>query len=575
MERFFENKITDPAILSQALHVATHVMENIGESVIVTDPTGEIVYVNPAFTQMMGYTAEEAIGKKPSILRSGRHDEGFYRNLWQTLLATGRWQGEIWDRKKSGDIYPLWLSVTAVKDSRDQVTHYVGALTDLRVAKQTDSDLERLAHYDPLTGLANRILFRDRLEQALREADRRRVKVALMMLDLDRFKTINDTMGHSAGDQLLIAAAGRLQKSVRITDTVARLGGDEFAVILPDLEDVQAAGKVARKVIDAFTEPFIVDGREVFSSTSIGITVSPLDGVRPDKLLQNADAALYYAKDQGRSSFHFFSREMKIEFVDRMEMELALRAGWELNELEIFYEPVIELTSRHVVGFEALLGWPNAGCGLDSCQEVTALADETGLIIPIGEWVLRTACSRVKEALASGLSAFPVTVNVTRRQIKQKNFAEQIIRILDETGLEGRFVQLEMSEDVARETASNSDGFFGAIRDSGIGISIDDFGTGCSCLKEFRGLPLTRLKIGKEFVQGLGTDRADGMLVKAVISLAHFFGLKAAAEGVETREQAEILQSMGCDEGQGRYYFEPAAGKELAGILRSQGSGAL
>lgn len=377
--------ITDRRKAEEKLNLAAKIIESSNEAIVTTDIQGNVVSVNQAFCKITGYKKEEAIGRNLRLLQWGREDT--YKEMWVALKETGAWQGEVWDRKKSGEIYPKLLSLSAIKNGDDEITHHVGIFSDITKIKKAEKHLQHLAHFDPLTKLPNRLLFRDRLQRAIVDADRNPRMVALMLLDLDRFKNINDTLGHAAGDKLLVAVAERLQQCVRKSDTVARLGGDEFTVVLPEVPNNISAANVGRKIVDALSQPFDIDGREVFITTSIGITLYPNDGTVADRLLQNADMALYHAKELGKNNFQFFSEEMNIEAIERSELEASLRGALERGEFLLYYQPRLDLRTGEIIDVEALLRWNHPVKGLIAPGNFISVAEETGLIISIGEWV--------------------------------------------------------------------------------------------------------------------------------------------------------------------------------------------
>ncbi|MEW6349176.1 MAG: diguanylate cyclase [Thermodesulfobacteriota bacterium] len=478
----------------ESLKLAAKVITASNEAIMVTDAGGDIVEVNAAFSRTTGYAREEAIGRNPRFMASGRHDKHFWRDFWHIISVTGQWKGEVWDRRKSGEIYPKLLSVSTVKDDTGKVTNYVGIFSDITKAKQTEERLEHLAHYDPLTELPNRLLFRDRLRRALVRADRDKTTVALMFLDLDAFKNVNDTVGHPLGDELLVQVAGRLAQCVRKGDTVARLGGDEFTVVVPDLHSTREVGSLAQRIVDELSAPFRLKGYEVFTSASIGIAIYPGDARDPDRLVQHADTAMYHAKNQGKNNFQFFSNMMNIELKRVVAMETTLRRAMEGNGLEVYYQPITSCKSGGIVGAEALLRLRNARGQVVSAGPYIPVAEEKGLIGQIGEWVLKRACRQIKAWQSLGLPGVPIAVNVSMRQMRNQGFEHTVLRILEEAELSPSFVVIELTESAMMANVDHTVNLVREFRNHGISVSIDDFGTGYSSLSYLRYLPIEQDK---------------------------------------------------------------------------------
>ncbi len=548
------------------LTLAKRIIEGGNEAIVVTDSNATIIDVNAAFCRQCGYARDELIGRNPRLLKSGKHGSEFYERMWTNLLTTGEWQGEIWGRRKNGELYPKLLSISAIKDDSGDISHYVGFSTDITKIKQTEEKLLHLAHYDQLTGLANRILFRDRLERAIAQGRRTGRSIALMLLDLDRFKEINDTLGHPAGDQVLTTVAHRLTECVRESDTVGRLGGDEFTVVLPGLEDTYEVNGIAKRILRSLEQPFQTSGRNVFISTSMGITIWPADGEDVDKLLQNADTALYRAKDQGKNNFQFFSEEMNRDLVEKTELELALRAALEHNELQLFYQPIIDFDTGCIVSTEALLRWRHPQLGWIPPEKIIRLAEQTGLILSIGEWVLRHACEQGSQWQQEG---FPlsVAVNVSGHQLSRAAFVEEVIQILNDTQLNPSLLELELTESVAMSNMERTDEAFRALRAHGIRVSVDDFGTGYSSLSYLKRLAVDKLKVDRAFVQDIASDSTNKAIVAAIVAMGHSLNLRVLAEGIETRDQLGHLWSLDCDEWQGFHFSRPIPAQELSAIL--------
>jgi len=551
----------------QKLNLAAKIIESSREGIVVTDTAGIIVDVNEAFGSLTGYSRDDVLGRNPSMMKSGRHDAEFYRNMWTMLIETGHWSGEVWDRRKNGELFAKLLSISAVRNDLGEVTHYVGIFSDITKIKQTEERLQHMAHFDPLTRLPNRLLFRDRLHHALVETGRHKQMVALMLLDLDRFKDINDTLGHKAGDDLLVTVAERLVGCVRKSDTVARLGGDEFTVVLSEIAGPSAVASVARKILQVLAEPFDLAGRSVFVTASVGITLYPSDGAKVDRLLQNADMALYRAKELGKNTFQFFSPEMNLEVKRRIELEQDLRGALDRNEFVVYYQPRLDTETGHITGGEALLRWNHPKRGLVSPDEFISVAEETGLIVPIGEWVLRTACTQTRTWQQLGLPPVTIAVNVAARQLSYADLADTIAQIVSETGLEPRFLELELTESGAMNDADATIKIFRELKQHGIRVCIDDFGTGYSSLSYLKRFPIDKLKIDKSFVEFSSSDPDDQAIVETIVAIAHTLKLTVVAEGVETKAQLEFLKSLHCDEWQGYYCSKPVPPAAFEGLL--------
>jgi diguanylate cyclase (GGDEF)-like protein/PAS domain S-box-containing protein len=547
---------------------AATVFENTKEGVMIADAANRVVAVNRAFVEITGYGADELIGRTPEVLRSSRQDEAFYRRIGEAVREHGNWQGELWDRRKNGEDYPAWLSISVVKDDDGRVTHHVSVFSDITVLKESEARLDQLAHHDPLTGLPNRLLLNARAEHALARARRNEKQMAVLFLDLDRFKYINDTLGHPAGDLLLQQVAERLRKCVRDEDTISRLGGDEFTVVLEDLDDAGAASTVARKILGALSEKAVLFGREVFVTCSIGISLYPRDGEDIVTLFKNADSALYRAKDQGRDTYQFYTEELTTLAVERLELENDLRHALEMGELRVHYQPQVNLRSGRITGMEALARWQHPRRGLLMPADFIPLAEETGLIVPLGEWVLRTACFQAKAWLDAGLSTAPVAVNLSPRQFRQKDLVERIAGTLQESGLPPDHLELEITEGLVMFNVEASVTLMGRLKDLGVRFSIDDFGTGYSSLSYLKRFPIDKIKIHQSFVQNITTDPEDAAISSAIISLTHSMKRKAIAEGVETDAQREFLLSHHCDEIQGHHFSKPAPADEIERLLR-------
>jgi diguanylate cyclase (GGDEF)-like protein/PAS domain S-box-containing protein len=530
----------------------------MSEAVTVTDLDFNFASINPAFTRMTGYTAAEIVGQNSAILNCAQHSEEFHQTLRSTLKRTGHWSGEIWQRRKDGEEFLCWLELSEVSDRAGTRTHWVGVLTDITDRKRAEQELRYLANYDTLTGLPNRTLLGERLAHALIRARRHGSKVAVLFLDLDRFKHVNDSMGHAAGDRLLKAAAARIQATMRESDTVARLGGDEFTVIIEDLVDQAQAERVAQKLTDAFVQPLDIDGRtEVVISPSIGISIYPDHGQIPTDLLKFADTAMYQAKDKGRNTYQTYTEAMDAQARLRASMVGHLHKAAERGEFSLVYQPKMSLIDNRITGVEALLRWRNADLGVVPPSTFIPLAEETGLIVPIGEWVLREACVQLQRWGRAGLTATTMAVNISMLQLLRGELYARLKDMLEDFRIPAHRIELELTESMVMANAEQSISTLTQIKSLGVNLAIDDFGTGYSSLAYLKRLPIDTLKIDKEFVGDITTDPDDEAITATVITMAHSLGLDVIAEGVETPGQLEYLREQRCDEVQGNLISPP------------------
>ena len=538
--------------------IAEEVIRSMSEAVTVTELDFRFVSINPAFTRMTGYVEPEIVGQPSSILNCDQHTDEFHQALRNTLVRTGHWSGEIWQRRKDGEEFLCWLELSEVVDRKGQRTHWVGVLTDITDRKRAEQELRYLANYDTLTGLPNRTLLGERLAHALIRARRHGAKVAVLFLDLDRFKHVNDSMGHAAGDRLLKAAAARIQATMRETDTVARLGGDEFTVIIEDLVDQAQAERVAQKLMDAFVRPLDIDGRtEVVISPSIGISIYPDHGQVPTDLLKYADTAMYQAKDKGRNTYQTYTEAMDAQARLRASMVSHLHKAVERGEFHLVYQPKMSLGDGRITGVEALLRWRNPDLGPVPPMTFIPLAEETGLIVSIGEWVLREACVQVQRWIRAGLTGTTMAVNVSMLQLLRGELYNRLKEILEDFDIPAHRIELELTESMVMANAEQSIQTLSQIKSLGVNLAIDDFGTGYSSLAYLKRLPIDTLKIDKEFVGDITTDPDDEAITATVITMAHSLGLDVIAEGVETPEQLDYLREQRCDEVQGNLISTP------------------
>jgi diguanylate cyclase (GGDEF)-like protein/PAS domain S-box-containing protein len=563
--------ITERRRAQERMLLWSRVLEDSAEGIMITDPQGTIVTVNKAFTEITGYSAEEAVGGNPRLLQSGRHDAAFYRALWGAISRVGRWQGEIWNRRKSGEIYPEWLSITAVRDEAFRLTHHVGIFADITQRKQSEDRIEFLASHDVLTGLPSRALMADFIRQALGGARRHGTNLALLHIGLDRFKSINDSLGHHAGDVLLQRVAERLGTCLREGDSVARLGGDEFLVLLPNLGRGQEVAVLAERVLQEIQHPIVVQDRELTFTASIGISLFPDDGDDVASLLKNADSALSHAKEQGRNNYQFFTPDMNVRAFEALSMEMSLKKALEREEFLLVYQPQVDTETGQLLGVEALIRWQHRDLGLVLPARFIPIAEEHGVILPIGEWVLRTACAQVRSWLDAGLPAVPVAVNVSALQFRQAGLVDRIRRILEETGLDPRYLELELTESIVMRQAERTISLLNELQEMGLSLSIDDFGTGYSSLSYLRRFPIRKLKIDQSFVRDLTSDPDAAAIAAAIVGMGKSLKLRIIAEGVETLEQHAALRALHCDEIQGFLVGRPEGPARIAAILREGG----
>ena len=564
--------ITARKLAEDALRKAAVVFETTQESVIITDAETRITQVNRAFTQLTGYTEAEVLGQKPKLLSSGRNSPETYTEMWRDIENMGYWQGELWNRRKNGEVFPVLISINVARDNSGQVTNYVSVFMDISKSKASEERLEYLAHHDPLTNLPNRLLMFSQLEHALAKIHRTGGSLALLMFDLDRFKDVNDSFGHMAGDNLLQMVAKRLSARLRGSDSFARLGGDEFTVLLQDMARPEDAARVAEDIIDALNMPFTLAlGIEIRIGASVGISLSTgMTGA--ETLMQQADAAMYRAKDEGRGCFQFYSESMTHAARERISLDARLRRALEREELCVHYQPQVDMASGRIIGAEALVRWISPEEGLVPPGRFIPVAEETGLIIQIGEWVLQEACRQGRKWLDDGFPPLALAVNVSARQIRNGTFSRTIDQVLAETRFPAHLLELELTESILMDVKSGITTQLEEFRSRQIMLAIDDFGIGYSSLSYLKTFPLDVLKIDKSFVDDISHDQGDRMIIKAIIEMGHTLGIKVLAEGVESEEQLTFLQDKGCDLYQGYLYSKPLPADEFELLLRGKQS---
>ncbi|MHC8297283.1 phosphodiesterase DibA [Pseudomonas sp. LB3P58] len=547
----------------ERLRQAAAVFDCTREGVLVTDNKGLIVHVNRAFMAITGYQSEEVLGQRPSLFKSGHHPPAFYQAMFAALNSTGEWSGEIWNRRKSGEIYPQWQTIRVIDDERGRRSHYVAVFSDISAIKNSEHELTHLAHYDPLTDLPNRLLFTDRTEQALASAQIHKRGCALLMIDLDHFKMINDSLGHSIGDQLLKGVAERLKAMVGPGITLARLGGDEFAVLAESCPQMVHAAALAQRIIDGLKEPFQIDGHQLFVNISVGISLFPGDALSAEQLLRNSDSALFKAKGAGRNGYALYTEELTAHAQQRVETAFELRRALEQQELRVYYQPVHDLKTSRLIGVEALVRWEHPQRGLVSPAEFIPIAERTGLIAEIDAWVMRQACEQMCLWQQAGVVLSFVAVNVSSRLFARRELFGQVAKVLHETGLDPACLELEVTESAVMDDPEVALEQMHRLRELGVRLAIDDFGTGYSSLLRLKRMPVQKLKIDQGFVAGLPWDEDDAAIVRVIIALAQSMGMQVHAEGIEQVEQAGFLLEHGCDLGQGYWFGRPVPAGQL------------
>lgn len=569
-------KIGDPAWLvtvsditaihnmSLQIQLQSKALDAALEGVMITNSESIICYVNRAFVGTTGYHQDEVIGQSPKILRSGKHNNEFYLAMWRELSNTGKWQGEIWNRRSSGEIFPEWLSISTIYDDWQRPLYYVGVFSDITREETVRHRLHQLAYYDAVTRLPNRHLFLDRLKQQIMQSRRSAAPFSLLVMDLDRFKTINDSMGHTTGDLLLLKVSERLSGLLRENDTIARMGGDEFMAILPMVDSADGAGLVAEKILKCMSEPFDLDSRRYHISISIGISHYPSDGLDEESLIKHADVAMYKAKDSGRNTYQQYHHSLNDKLAGRLSLENDLRDALIGNTLSLAYQPQYDLHSGKILGVEALLRWQHPVKGMIPPDDFIGLAEESGLIVDVGYWVLRAAAQQFMAWQAKSIHVGRLSINLSPHQFMQSNLIEQIESVLQETGMPASALGIEITESAAMPNFQYSIRTLEALRGMNAAIYIDDFGTGFSSLSHLRHLPIDAIKIDRQFIDRLPGNPDDAAITQAIISMSHNLNLQIIAEGVETDEQLAFLRKHGCHAGQGYALAHPMSADDIA-----------
>ena len=560
--------ITDQHHMEARMQLLVSAFQFSGEAIVITDRDNHIVTVNPAFTLLTGYESAEAIGRDPRFLSAGRTTPEEYERMWHGILEKGFWQGEIWDRRKDGATYPKWMSISVIRDEQGAIRYHVAHFTDVSSEHAAEAKLHHMAHHDVLTGLVNRFSLMERLDQVLATARREGTRVALLFIDLDRFKNINDTLGHHLGDRLLIEVAARLREILRDSDVVARLGGDEFVIMLSGVDHAGAVARVAEKIVASIGDPYSIEGHDLYTTPSIGIALFPGDGEDRETLMKNADAAMYHAKSFGRNNFQFFDSTMNEAALDRLKIEQSLRHALARGEFCLHFQPIINVATGRVAAVEALVRWQHPTQGLLMPGRFIAVAEETGLIQPLGDWVFWAACKQLADFAAQGIGGVKMSVNISAIQIRNGNLPVLAKGAIEAFALNPGELVFEITESVAMHQPAETVRILDTLHEMGIGLAIDDFGTGYSSLSYLRLFPIDHLKLDRSFVEEIGQDGDGAIICDATIGLAHNLGLKVIAEGVETQEQTDYLHRQGCDLMQGYLYSRPIPADEVIAFIR-------
>ena len=558
--------------VADRLKIYANAFQNSGEPILITDENNHIININNAFTEQTGYTLEEVKGKNPRMFSSGKTPPSIYEDMWNSLGETGFWQGELWDKTKSGRVFPKLAAISAIKNENNEDLFYIASFADISDRKAAEERIAHLAHHDILTGLQNRFSLEDRLEQALAIANREQSMVALFFIDLDRFKNINDSLGHHAGDKLLIEVADRLKNSVRDSDIVARIGGDEFVIVLTGMKDSTQAAVIAETLLRQISKPYLIDKHTLETSPSIGISIYPDDGSSADDLMRNSDIAMYHAKEQGRNTYHFFADSMLIAAQDRLKFEAELRQALHNEEFELYYQPQVDVKKQCISSVEALIRWTHPERGMIPPTEFIPIAEETGFIHELGEWVFNEVCKQLATWHKQGIFKIKMAINLSAKQLHSRELGNVVSTMLTMYNLQSQDLELEITETAAMTDPEIAVQQLDALRDLGVALAIDDFGTGYSSLAYLKRLPIQTLKLDRTFVRDIEHDQNDLEITAATISLAHNLGLKVVAEGVESEGQVNFLVAHQFDYLQGYYFSKPLPAVEATRYLSEKHS---
>lgn len=563
----YTQKLADATTFTFPNHIIDTIFNSVEEGIMIADTKSRIIHVNPAFEFVTGYTREEAVGQRPSLLNSGIHDQDFYKKMWAMIQEYGKWSGEIWNRRKTGDIYPEWLTIVAIRNEQGDIMNYCGIFEDISAQKNAENEIEQRKYTDALTGVANRYAYLQRMETLLQSSANREYHHAVLFLDLDRFKQVNDTLGHSIADELLVSVTKRIQSVLKNKDIVARYGGDEFIITITNIHHMQEAVQVAEKIVHLLSEPLPIDEQNIYISTSMGISLYPEDGTTLETLVKKADQAMYYAKQNGRNQFAFYFDDLKIDSKRVLLLDNELRKAIKQNDFTLNFQPKISLEDETVIGMEALIRWTNDQLGFVSPAEFIPYAEETGLIIPMSECVFRLACEahlRLREEMDNVL---PIAINISSIHFHQSDFIDTVKMIFEAYNCSPQDFELELTERTVMNNERDSIRKLVQLKNMGFKLSIDDFGTGYSSLSYLVQFPLDYLKIDRSFIQYITSIADKQAVVDAIIQMAHRLHMKVIAEGVEQKDQVKLLEKLGCDMIQGYYYAKPMPLDEFVAFL--------
>ena len=563
----YTQKLADATTFTFPDHIIDTIFNSVEEGIMIADTKSRIIHVNPAFEFVTGYTREEAVGQRPSLLNSGIHDQEFYKKMWATIQEHGKWSGEIWNRRKTGDIYPEWLTIVAIRNEQGDIINYCGIFEDISAQKNAENEIEQRKYTDALTGVANRYAYLQRMETLLQSSANREYHHAVLFLDLDRFKQVNDTLGHSIADELLVSVTNRIQKGLKNKDIVARYGGDEFIITIKNIHHMQEAVRVAENIVYLLSEPFPIEEQNIYISTSMGISLYPEDGTTTETLVKKADQAMYYAKQNGRNQFAFYFDDLKIDSKRVLLLDNELRKAIKENAFTLNFQPKIAINTKKVIGVEALIRWENEYLGNVSPAEFIPYAEETGLIIPMSECVFHLACEAHNQLRERADEVLPIAINVSSIHFHQADFIDTIQAIFESYNCSPQYFELELTERTVMNNERDSIRKLVQLKNMGFKLSIDDFGTGYSSLSYLVQFPLDYLKIDRSFIQYITSIADKQAVVDAIIQMAHRLHMKVIAEGVEQKDQVKLLEKLGCDTIQGYYYAKPMPLHELDTFL--------
>ncbi|MTI69722.1 MAG: EAL domain-containing protein [Firmicutes bacterium] len=556
--------------LKGKVKLATKVFENAIEGIVITDKNAFIEWANPAFTKITGYTVKEAIGEKPSILKSNKHNKDFYKKMWDALINEGKWAGEIWNRRRSGEAYPEWLTIMAVKDEYGNTTKYISVFNDLTKLKRNEDDLNYKTYYDALTGLPNRLLYTDRLKDSIHIAKENDNKLAVMFLDIDDFKKVNEGLGHIIGDVLLKKVAKRLNSVVKKGNTVARMSGDEFMIMCPNYKNEQAIINEVNKILKVFNDPFDVEEHKVYITASIGISLYPEDGTDSNLLIKNAHSAMYKSKEYSGKKYTWYRPNMNKKAEERLVLENDMQDALINEEFSLYYQPKVDSKTNKIVSLEALIRWNHPTKGMISPGAFIPVAEESGFILLLGEWILKKACKDIKEINKKVKSKITVSVNLSAKQFESDNILNTVDLAINNAEIKTNLLDLEVTETTAMKNERNAFKIMNEMKKRGMTLSIDDFGTGYSSLNYLKRVPSNTIKIDKSFIDNIAIKKCDATIVKSLITMCHSLGKNVVAEGVETKEQLEMLKEFGCNQIQGYIYAPPLPLEEIKEMIIKQ-----